>query len=171
LTVALGVFGPAAGFRGVGVDGAPDKITESDTPACTFRLKLHAGVSQTAILGQWRPPTGVGSAGPHSEHSAPAWGFHLCHSRWQDLLAAHVHAARRRRGRLAVLRALLVISGRTGHQHARGPECQQSSKSRESIILSRPAAGSDLTPYGVPNSTLTEEGAVIDTDTGCLFDW
>jgi len=31
-------------------DAAAHKIAESDTPACTFGLKLHAEVSQTAIM-------------------------------------------------------------------------------------------------------------------------
>ena len=49
MIVALGVFGPAVGFRGSGSTALPDKITESDTSACTFGLKLHAEVSQTVM--------------------------------------------------------------------------------------------------------------------------
>ena len=50
LIVALGVLGPAAGFRGVGVDGVPDKITESDTQPCALAPNVRGCVSQTAIM-------------------------------------------------------------------------------------------------------------------------
>ena len=48
--VALGVIGPAAGFRRSGVDSVPHKITENDTQPCTPAPKAHGCVSQTVIL-------------------------------------------------------------------------------------------------------------------------
>ena len=38
------------GFEGSGSAALPGKITESDTQPCTFRVKVHGCVSQTAIL-------------------------------------------------------------------------------------------------------------------------
>src|SRR5215468_4287638 len=48
--VALGVIGPAAGFRRSGVDSVPHKITENDTQPCTPAPTVHGCVSQTVIL-------------------------------------------------------------------------------------------------------------------------